>query len=144
VILIDANLLLYAHDQASALHVPAARWLERTFEEEPDVRLALVTLLAFVRLATDPRLFLEPMTSDEAFTIVAGWLVLPNVGVAQPTERHWPLFREMSAEGKVRGAQLMDAHLAALSLEYGATLATSDRGFARYPRLRWIDPLAGA
>jgi uncharacterized protein len=142
VILLDANILLYAHDAASEHHGVARTWLERTLSGEPDVRLGVVTALAFVRIATDPRVFERPMDPSRATGIVAGLLARPNVSLATPGDRHWKLLTEVTKAGQARGPMLMDAHLAALAQEHGAVLATTDRDFRRFPGLRLVDPLA--
>ena len=139
--MVDANILLYSRDSSSAQHEAARSWLEETLNGEPDVRVGLISLLAFLRLSTDPRVFSRPLETSAAIATIAEWLSLPNVTVAEPTDRHWPLLDELATKGKARGPLLMDAHLAALAVEYGATLATSDRDFARFPGLRWVDPL---
>ena len=140
-IVLDANLLLYAHDSESPVHDRARSWLENTLIVEAEVGIALVSLLAFVRVGTHPSIFRRPMTVPAAFEIVFGWLDRPNVGIVHPTRRHFELVAELARTGKVRGADLMDAHIAALAIEHGATLCTSDRGFARFKGLRSEDPI---
>lgn len=142
-ILIDANVLLYAHDSASARHESARRWLESTLTDEPDVRFGLTTLLAFARIASDVRVFEAPLTSAEAVAIVEGWLARPNVSLASPGDRHWRILTDLATGGQARGPLLMDAHLAALAVEHGATLATTDRDFTRFAGLRIVDPVGG-
>jgi toxin-antitoxin system PIN domain toxin len=142
-ILVDANLLLYAHAADGGIRNETARtWLEELLETEPDVRLGLATLLAFLRISTDPRIYAQPRTPAEVIGIVEALLARPNVTLASPGDRHWTILTEVAASGRVRGSMLMDAHLAALAMEHGATLATSDRGFTRFPGLRHVDPLA--
>lgn len=141
-ILLDTNLLLYAYDGTSPSHDAARAWLERVLSEEPDVRLGVVTVLAFVRIATDPRVFQQPMDPSPAIGIVAAILARPNVALASPGDRHWKLLTDLAVAGRARGPMLMDAHLAALSLEPGAVLATTDRGFRRFPGVRTLDPLS--
>ncbi len=141
-ILLDANLLIYAHDATSPSHPAARARLERTLSEEPDVRLGVVTVLAFVRIATDPRMFERPMDMSQAIGIVAGILGRPNVSLTSPGDRHWKLLADLALAGQARGAMLMDAHVAALTLEHGASLATTDRDFRRFPGVRTLDPLA--
>jgi uncharacterized protein len=142
VILIDANILIYAHNSTSAQHAPAKRWLEATLSRESDVRIGLAGLLAFVRISTAATIFDEPMSPAEALSIVEGWLARENVSVCQPTDRHWLVLADLAAKGQARGSLLMDAHQAALAVEHGATLATTDRDFTRFPGLRLVDPLA--
>jgi len=141
VILLDANVLIYAHDETSPHHGASRQWLEDAFSESDEVAIALVSLLAFLRVMTNPGLFDAPMSVAQAVEIVTEWLSLPNVGVAQPTRRHFEHVVQLARSGKVWGPMLMDAHLAALAIEHGATLCTTDRDFARFKGLRTEDPL---
>jgi toxin-antitoxin system PIN domain toxin len=141
VILVDANLLLYAYDRTSHRHEPARAWFEGVMNGQEDVRFGLATLLAFLRIATNPAVFRRPLRPSRAVEIVASWLGRPNVSIASPSDRHWRILAEVAAAGQARAALMMDAHLAALATEYSATLATTDRDFARFPGLRFIDPL---
>lgn len=141
-ILVDANLLLYAHATDGGPRSEAARaWLERLLETEPDVRIGLTALLAFIRISTDPRVYVQPRTPAEAIGIVQGLLARPNFAIASPGDRHWALMVDVAASGRARGPLLMDAHLATLAMEHGATLATTDRDFTRFHGLRHMDPL---
>jgi uncharacterized protein len=141
-ILVDANLLLYAYDSTSARHAPARRWLEDVFGGEEAVGFALVSLLAFLRISTNAAVFRRPLSAGDAIGLVTSWLDVPVVGVAEPTNRHWSVLADLARTGQARGPLLMDAHVAALAIEHGATLCTSDRDFARFPKLRFADPLA--
>jgi toxin-antitoxin system PIN domain toxin len=143
VILLDANLLIYAYDETSEFHEEARGWVEGIFTEEDEVGLALVSVLAFLRIMTNPALFDPPISVAEAVEIVSEWLSRPNVGVVQPTSRHLGLVADLARSGKARGPMLTDVHLACLAIEHGATLCSSDRGFARFPGLRVEDPLSG-
>lgn len=140
-ILIDANVLLYSRDSLSPRHEVARIWLELTLSSAEDVRVGLVSLLAFVRISTHPRVFSTPLEVAAALETIEEWLALPNFRVAEPTERHWAILAEVAVKGQARGPLVSDAHLAALAIEHGARLATTDRGFARYQGLRWFDPL---
>ena len=140
-ILVDANLLLYAYDPASPQHVAARHWFEATVSRQEPVGLAWVTLLAFVRIGTSPRALEHPLSLAEAEAIVSDWLDRPTVTLLNPGERHWPILRGLMIRGQVRGALVMDAHLAALAIEHGAELATTDRDFARFPGLKFFNPL---
>jgi len=141
-ILVDANLLLHAHEADSgSQHEAASSWLERLLETEQDVRVGLAALLAFIRISTDPRIYAQPRTPADAIGIVEALLARPNVTVAAPGDRHWAILADVATSGRARGPLLMDAHLAALAMEHGATLATTDRDFTRFPGLRHVDPL---
>jgi toxin-antitoxin system PIN domain toxin len=141
-IIVDANLLLYAHDAGSVHHPAARQWLENTLSGGEPVGLAWVALLAFLRVGTNPRLRKDAPTIEEAAAIVAGWLNRPMVTLVNPGERHWQILRDMMTKGQARGPFVTDAHLAALAIEHGAALATTDRDFARFPGLRFFNPLA--
>ena len=140
-ILVDANLLLYAYDSSAARHRPARRWLEDVLSGEDAVRFALVSLLAFLRVSTNSAVFRRPLSSRDAIALVTAWLDVPVAGIAEPTERHWSVLEDLGGRGQARGPLLMDAHLAALAIEHGAMLYTTDRDFARFPKLRFRDPL---
>jgi toxin-antitoxin system PIN domain toxin len=114
--------------------------LESVVSGGEDVGLALVTVLAFLRLSTDGRLYEQPRSPAGALAIVETLLSLPTIHLLEPTERHWLTLGRVAEEGRARGPGMMDAHLAALTLERGAALATADRGFRRFPGLRTIDP----
>jgi len=142
-ILIDANLLLFAYNARAAEHGASRAWLEATLSGQTLVRFAWVTLWAFLRIGTNPRVFEHALTTREAEDIVSSWLEQPVSGIVEPGERHWDILRALTREGKTRGPLVMDAVLAALAIEHGATLYTTDRDFARFPGLSWIDPLRG-
>lgn len=139
-IVVDANILLYAYDAGDPRHLRAASWLEGVFGGSDDVGLPLTTILAFVRISTDPRIYETPRDPEEAIALVGSWLGRSNVQLIGPTERHWATFGRLATAGKARGSMVMDAHIAALAVERGATLATTDRDFTRFPDLRTIDP----
>lgn len=141
-IVVDANLLLYAYDATSIHHAAAKRWLEDTFSGPDEVRLPWVVVLAFLRIVTNPRAVSTPLPRAQAATIVSAWLALPNVGVVDPTRRHWDVLSRY-LEGAQAGASLVtDAHIAAITAEHGATLATNDRDFTRFEGIRVVFPLA--
>lgn len=142
--LIDANVLIYAYNPAAGEHAAARRWLEAIMGNRTPVRLAWITLLAFVRIMTSPQIFRRPLSIEEAVAIVDDWLAQPNVDVLAAGEQHWALLRQTLVEGQAAGPLVSDAHLAALALEHGATLATTDRDFARFNGLQTINPLTSA
>lgn len=145
-IVLDANILLYAYDSASAKHAKARAWVEEAFSQAAPVGLPWQTIGAFLRIMTNTRLPGERYSLDEAAQVVDRWLEQPNVRLLAPGEGdrghdHWLLLRRMIVEGQAPGALISDAQLAALTLEYGGTLHTTDRDFARFPGLRWKNPL---
>jgi hypothetical protein len=142
VILVDANVLLYAYDAASERHAVARAWWEQRLSEHEPVRLAWSTVLAFIRIGTHSRATRSPMRVDEACGHVAAWFERPMVDVLEPTPRHWQVLRRLLEDGQAAGNLVTDAHLAALAIEHGATLYTADRDFARFEGLAWRDPCA--
>jgi toxin-antitoxin system PIN domain toxin len=142
VIVLDANLLLYAYDSASPQHAKARAWIEETLSGTVPVGLPWQTIGAFLRIMTNPKLPGERFTLEEAVHLVDRWLEQPNVRLLAPGDDHWPLFRQMIVEGQAPGALITDAQLAALTMEYGGVLHTTDRDFARFPGLRWRNPIA--
>src|SRR5665213_3526417 len=129
----DANLLLYAYDADSAQHVKARQWVEEVLSGEVPVRFPWQTVGAFLRIVTNPALRGERFTLREAVAIVDEWLAQPNVRTIGTGEGHWALLRQTILEGQVRGPLMTDAQLAALTIEYGGTLYTTDRDFSRFP-----------
>lgn len=141
-ILVDANVLLYAYDRASPHHEPSKRWFEHQLSAGLPLRFALATLLAFVRIATDQRVYEQPLTPRKACALVEDWLAQPNAQLLQPGPRAWELLGQLCREGQAKGAMVMDAHLAALALEHGAGIATTDRDFTRFPGIKLINPIS--
>lgn len=141
-ILVDANVLLYAYGSKSPHHAAARRWLERVFSAAEPVGLAWVSVLAFLRIATNPRLGGGTISMSDAAAIVSEWLERPTITLLGPTERHWEVLERLLDDGQVRGPLVTDAHLAALAIEHGATLCSTDRDFARFPGLTVVNPLA--
>ena len=140
-ILVDANLLIYAYDAHSKHHEGSRIWLENALSSSELVRFAWVTLWAFLRISTDPRLFERPLSRAEAMTHVSSWLARPSAGILEPGERHLEILARVTQVGQATGALVMDAALAAIAIEHGATLCTTDRDFARFPGLKSLNPL---
>lgn len=140
--LVDANLLLYAYDPRATQHDASRAWLEAALSGSQLVRFAWVTLWAFLRISTNPRVFERPLSLREAEGAVSSWLAQPLAGVLDPGERHWEILGDLMRSGQTTGPLVMDAAMAAMAIEHGATLYTTDRDFARFPGLKWIDPLS--
>jgi len=141
VILIDANLLLYAYHPKTEQHEKSRTWLEAVLSGTDVVGFAWLTLWAFVRISTNPRVFDNPLSASEAADAVSSWLDQPVSTILQPGERHWDILRAVARDGQAVGPLFMDAVLAAIAMEHGATLCTTDRDFARFPGLKWTNPL---
>ena len=140
-ILVDANLPLYAYHPRAEQHEKSRAWLEAALSGPDLVRFAWVTLWAFIRIATHPRVFDRPLSISEAQAAISGWLDQPAAGILEPGERHWDILRALMRDGQTAGPLVMDAVLAAIALEHGATLCTTDRDFTRFSGLRWMNPL---
>lgn len=141
-ILVDANILLYAEDSLSPHHQLARSWWDEQLSGSGPVCLSWVVLAAFIRIGTNPRVFAHPLSLVQALRRVESWLDQPCTRVVQPTERHWVVFQQMLTSGQAVGNLVTDAHLAALSVEHGCELFSTDADFARFPKLKWKNPLA--
>lgn len=141
-ILIDANLVLWAHHEQFGLHDAARAWLAGALTDVPLVGIPWPTILAFLRVSTHQRALARPLGIEVAWDVVRGWLARPNVRVPVPTERHEAILGGLLTQGRATGNHTSDAHLAALAMEWGLELQSADRDFARYPGLRWRDPLS--
>ena len=139
--LIDLNLLLYAVNADSANHARAKSWLEHVLSGHEPVGLPWVVLLGFLRLTTNPRVLSQPLSSGQAMEIIDGWLALPCVQVLAPCENHWRILRSLLEATGTAGNLTTDAHLAALAIENGCELCSTDSDFRRFPALRWVNPL---
>ncbi len=140
-ILLDANLLIYAHDLDSPLHLAAVSWFRKVLAGQEPIALSWIVILALLRIATRPRALNRPLLMAEVTVIVDDLLERPQVRWLQAGERHWTILRRLLSEGQASGNLVMDAHLAALAIEHGALLCTTDRDFSRFPGLRWENPL---
>ncbi len=141
-ILVDANILIYSHVESFTQHEPARNWLDQQLNGPTRVGLPWVSLLAFLRLVTNPRVFEQPESMADAWRQVRAWLACETAWLPQPMERHADLLDELLALPGVHANLVPDAHLAALALEHGLTLCSTDGDFARFPSLRWLNPLA--
>lgn len=139
--LLDVNVALYAYVPEATEHDRGRSWFEALLSGREPVLFPLATLLGFTRISTDIRVFREPFSVALALDIVESWLALPHVRIAEPGTDHWLILRRLAETGQTRGASLTDAHIAALAIEHGADLCTTDRGFARFAELRTINPL---
>jgi toxin-antitoxin system PIN domain toxin len=142
VIVLDANILLCAYGAASPHHEKARVWLAEAFSGGETVGLPWLSLAAFLRVVTNPRVPGFRRSVEEASRVVDLWLEQPQARVLVPGEQHWLIFRQMITDGQAMGPLVTDAQLAALTIEHGGVLYTTDRDFARFPGLRWKNPLA--
>jgi len=140
--IVDANVLIYAYHADAPQHKRSAAWLEHLLNGNEVVGLPWITLWAFLRISTNPRLWPNPKSPSEAFDAVRDLLAQPQVVVVGPEARHAELLQRLVLEHQAAGPLLTDAVLAALALENGASLASTDQDFSRFPALRWVNPLA--
>ncbi|MEW6140347.1 MAG: type II toxin-antitoxin system VapC family toxin [Thermodesulfobacteriota bacterium] len=140
-ILVDANILLYAEDSLSPRHDQAREWWDAQLSGTETICLCWTVLCAFIRIGTNPRVFESPLSLEQARARVQSWLDQPCTRIVRPTERHWAIFEQMLASGQAVANLVTDAHLAALAVEHGCELASTDCDFARFPKLKWRNPL---
>jgi hypothetical protein len=140
-IVLDANLLLDAYDTKSPHHSAASAWLGGVFSGPELIGLPWQVVWAFLRLSTSPRIFTNSLSMEQAVNIVQQWMELKQIRLLAPGEHHWDLLRQVLIDGQARGPLTTDAELAALTIEYGGVLYSTDRDFARFPGLRWVNPL---
>jgi len=144
VIVLDANLLLYAYNSSAPNHAQARQCIEAVFSGTEAVGLPWQTISAFLRIITNRQLPGGRLSMEEATALVEEWAALPVVHLLAPRDSHWAFFRRMLVDGKASGPLTTDAQLAALTIENGGVLYTTDRDFARFPGLKWVNPLAEA
>ena len=141
-ILIDANILVYAVNKDAPQHARAKSWLEKAISGTEPIGIPWTVLLAFLRLTTRPGLFRDPLRIGVAFDLIDFWLEQTSVSIIHPGPKHGALMRELLEPLGTGGNLTSDAHLAALALEHRAELCSSDRDFQRFPGLKWRNPLA--
>ena len=141
-IIIDANILIYAVNEDAPLHLKAKAWLEATLSGKETVGLSWTVLLAFLRLTTRAGVFRRPLKVESALDLIDGWLNQQAVTTVEPTTRHFRVLRDLILPLGAGGNLTSDAHLAALAIEHGAELCSCDSDFTRFPPLRWRDPLS--
>lgn len=140
--IVDANLLIYAANLDSPLHSKAKRWLERALDGEDPVAFPWMALLAFLRVTTRAGLLQKPLSIEAGFDFVSSILDSPAGLIIHPGPRHSQILRELLEPLGTGGNLTTDAHLAALAIEHRATLCSCDSDFARFPGVKWMNPLA--
>ena len=141
-ILVDANLLLYAEDSLSEHHETARNWWDTQLSGSDAVALCWPVLTAFIRIGTNARLHKRPLTLKEAIERVQSWIDQPCVRIIQASEQHWELFQKMLRVGNATANLVSDARLAALAVEHNCVLHSTDTDFARFRGLKWKNPIA--
>ena len=141
--MLDANLLIFAYHAESEEHVAAKAWVEAVLSGTEAVGLPWQTILAFLRITTHHRIFERPLSMRKAHGIVARWLDRPQVYPLEAGSNFFGVLSGLLESDQIKGALVSDAALAALAIEHGATLCSTDRDFARFEGLTWINPLRG-
>jgi hypothetical protein len=142
-ILVDANILLYAEDSSSPHHTRSREFWDAALSGNEPVYLCWTVISAFIRISTNYRVFERPLTLDQALGKVRSWLTQPCVRIAVPTDNHFNAFSSLLEAGQAAGNLVTDAHIAALAREYGLTLYSTDSDFSRFPGIKWKNPAAG-
>ena len=140
-ILVDANLLVYAHVASFPQHQRARTWLDGRINAAAPVGLPWPSLLAFIRIVSNPRIFDRPTAVSAAWRQAESWLETQSAWVPLPTERHQEVLAPLMASAEGRANLVPDAHLAALAIEHGLVLCSTDGDFARFDGLQWQNPL---
>lgn len=140
--LLDANILLYARNADARHHDRARTWLVDALNGPTRVGFPWQTVTAFLRIATNPRAFPEPLEPDVAWRQIEDWLAAPRAWVPQPTTAYAAVLGRLVRSHQVRGPLVTDAVLAALAIDHGVAVASTDADFARFSDVRWINPLA--
>ena len=140
-LLLDANLLLYAYHADSEHHSAAKVWVEEILSGAETIGLPWQTVFAFLRISTHQRIFQRPLSMAKAQGIVTSWLARPHVHALEAGGHFSKVFFHLLGVAQIKGALVSDAAIAALAIEHGATLYTTDRDFARFPGLKWVNPL---
>lgn len=138
----DVNLLLYAVDEEAPSHDGALEWLETVLSGTEAVAFAWIALLGFLRIATNPAAIERPLSPEDALLHIDEWLAQPVATVVNPTDAHAATLRQLLGPLGTAGNLTSDAHLAALAIEHGGEVCSSDNDFARFEGLRWFNPLA--
>jgi toxin-antitoxin system PIN domain toxin len=141
VIVADANLLIYAYDRRTNQHEAARTWLESALNGIEPFGIPWISIGAFLRLSTDSRLPGTRLTPNEAADAVNSWAESSVTRFLSPGQEGWRQLRLLLLETNARGGSVTDVQIAALTIEHGGVLHTADRDFARFPGLRWRNPL---
>ena len=142
--IVDVNILLYAVNPDAPHHHRIVEWWEVQLNGDESIGLAWAVTVGFLRVSTHPTIFPSPLTPQEAIGHLDTWLALDIVTLLTENHDHWRTLRGLLTEVGVAGNLASDAHLAALALTHGATLASCDADFSRFGKLRWENPLHGA
>jgi toxin-antitoxin system PIN domain toxin len=140
-ILLDANLLIYAYDQDAPQHSRARAWLENILSSNTPVGLPWIVIVAFIRITTNRKAMVTALAAEEALAYVDAWLQQPYVTPLNPGERHWLILNKLLHNNGTAGNLTNDAHIAAIAIEHGYTVYSADNDFKRFTGLLHVNPL---
>lgn len=140
-ILLDVNVLVYAHREDAPNHEAFRNWLEKTINSDQAFGVSELVLSGFMRIVTHPRIFSPPSTLSQALVFVDQIKSPPNCFLVAPSPRHWDIFVRLCNEAGAKGNLIPDAYLAALAIDSGSEWITTDRDFSRFEGLKWRHPL---
>ena len=140
-VLPDVNVLIYAFRQDLPQHTVSRSWLDAVIGNDNQFGVSTLALSALVRITTNPRVFVRPSDVEEAFGFCQDLLEQPHCQIVEPGERHWDIFMRLCVDTNIRGSRVSDAWFAALAMEWGCDWITLDRDYARFPGLRWQQPI---
>lgn len=143
-ILPDVNVLVYAFNADARDHERYVAWLRETVSAPEPYAMSELVLSAVVRIVTNPRILEQPASIDQAMDFAESAAASTNCVRLTAGPRHWSIFTRLCRTARVRGGEVTDAYFAALAIESGSEWITADRGFARFPGLRWRHPLKTA
>jgi toxin-antitoxin system PIN domain toxin len=139
----DLNLLIYAYNADANEHAAAQQWWADLLTGPEEIGLAWIVILGFVRITTRRGLAARPLPVSTVIDLVRAWLAAPTVRILMPGNDHAPILFDLLEHVGTAGNLTTDAHLAALAIEYRARIASSDYDFARFPKVRWFNPISG-
>jgi len=139
--IVDINLLIYSINLDSPHHAQAKEWLEQALSADEQIGFAWIVILGFLRVVTNGKIMPHPLPPEAALELMDEWLKQPPASIIQPTGKHWNILNELLKPLGTAANLTSDAHLAALAIDHGARLYSTDNDFSRFPALRWTNPL---
>lgn len=141
-VLVDANVLIYAKFSDFSQHAACRCWLDEKLNQPEPVGIPWLSLMAFMRISTNGRVFARPLNPVQALAQIGEWTLRSNVWQPEPSERFAEIFSEVARNSQATGNLVTDAYLAALAREHGLTVVSTDSDFARFAAVRWMNPLS--
>ena len=142
-ILVDVNVLVYAHREDTSRHLEYHAWVDGVVNGDEAYGVSDLVLSGFLRVVTNPQVFAAPTPMERALEFAEALRGAPTCVPVAPGDRHWEIFIRLCRDAGVRGNLVPDAWFAALAIESGSEWITTDRDYARFSGLRWRHPLDG-